>query len=236
MPTTPANILIVDDTEATRLKFALAVKALGHVAVAVEDGELALREVEHGNYDLILLDIVMPGLSGFDVLERLQANPATAAIPVLIVSSLHDDMSQVIHGISLGAVDFLPKQVDPAILRARISVAVAEKRRHDSEQRYLQHVGQLGDAAAVLEHDHIDPAHLQLADVCERDDSLGQFANYFTKLSQDIFTRERRLRRHIETLKGLLLLFACGFVSGLGIPLARIGSLESNHPFGLTAW
>ena len=114
-----ARVLVVDDNAVNRLKMSKAVEALGHRTVRAVNGVEALATIAGGEVDLVLLDIVMPEMDGFEVLRRLHADEALRHVPVIVVSSL-EDMSDVTRAIELGAVDFLPKNFDATLLKARI--------------------------------------------------------------------------------------------------------------------
>jgi len=114
-----AAILVVDDNDLNRDLLSRRLQQLGHQVDEVGDGDTALRMLRRRPYDLLLLDIIMPGLDGFQVLELLQADAELAALPVLVISAL-TEMDSVARCIELGAVDFLPKNVDPVVLRARV--------------------------------------------------------------------------------------------------------------------
>jgi serine phosphatase RsbU (regulator of sigma subunit) len=86
---------------------------------------------------MIFLDLMMPVLDGFGVLEELQANDAWREIPVVIISA-SNDLANIVRGIEKGAIDFLPKPFEPAILKARLNTGLERKRLRDLEQRYLQ--------------------------------------------------------------------------------------------------
>jgi sigma-B regulation protein RsbU (phosphoserine phosphatase) len=104
---------------------------------AAGDGCIALEKVEADPPDLILLDIMMPGMDGFQVLARLKSDSNFREIPVIVISAL-DDMKSVIRGIELGAEDYLSKPFDPVLLKARIGPCLERKHLRDREMRYLQ--------------------------------------------------------------------------------------------------
>jgi len=112
------TVLIVDDTETN---VDILVDTLGEdydIAVAM-DGESALEAVEEELPDLILLDIMMPDMDGFEVCKRLKDNPETADIPVIFLSALTEaDEKQ--KGLKLGAVDFLTKPFNPAVIQDKV--------------------------------------------------------------------------------------------------------------------
>ncbi|MEO6800810.1 MAG: SpoIIE family protein phosphatase [Rhodanobacter sp.] len=130
-------MLVVDDNEVNRDLLARRLQREGHRVALAVDGLDALAKLAVDEFDLILLDIMMPGLNGYEVLERLKADEALRYLPVILISAL-DDTDNMVKGISLGADDFLPKPFNPHILRARVSASLARKRLHDNEQRYAR--------------------------------------------------------------------------------------------------
>ncbi len=113
-----ARILVADDEPEMRDLVAGLVRALGHEAVAVSDGEAALAAVGGQPPDLVLSDVNMPGLSGFEVCRRLKADPATRLVPVVLITGIGEEHK--LEGIEAGADDYLRKPFSPAELRARI--------------------------------------------------------------------------------------------------------------------
>lgn len=231
-----ARILVVDDQLTHRRKLDLAVRALGHDVVAVADGTDAIQTLRASSFDLILLDILMPELDGFDVMEFLGKDPTLRDIPVIVISALDSEMDSVVKAIKLGAQDFLPKNYDPVLLKARIDSSLEKKRNRDRELEYLQQVNRLTDAAAILERGLVNPQRLQLEDMSERDDALGKLASVFSSMAQQVYEREKRLNQQIRTLRGIGLLLATGVVTGLGVTLSRIAAAEAPQPFGIVLW
>jgi DNA-binding response OmpR family regulator/drug/metabolite transporter (DMT)-like permease len=228
-----ARVLIVDDSRTVRLKLQKAIETLGHEATAVENGELALEQVAQNSFDLVLLDIVMPEMDGFDVLKVLKSSRGTRDLPVIVISALDEEMSSVIKAIELGAEDFLPKNFEPALLEARVSTCVEKKRLRDIEKEYLRQVAKLTRAATALEAGRFNPSKLGLQDVTRRPDGLGKLANVFTTMAQKVYERERQLRQNIRTFRGGLLLLACGALWGLIVPLSKMAANIAAHPIGL---
>jgi serine phosphatase RsbU (regulator of sigma subunit) len=105
--------------------------------ISAPNGKLALESTTQDNPDLILLDIMMPEMDGYEVLSRLKTNPLTSSIPVIIISAANS-MDNVIKGIQMGADDYLPKPFEPTLLKARISSCLEKKRLHDLEAMYLK--------------------------------------------------------------------------------------------------
>lgn len=134
--TRPFRILVIDDDPHMRAYFTLVLqREAEHVDVAV-DGESALARILADPPDLVLLDVVLPGISGFDVCARLKGDPATALIPVVLITALEDRASRV-QGIQAGADDFLSKPVGNEELIARIRTlrSLHETRKELEEQR-----------------------------------------------------------------------------------------------------
>ena len=232
----PEKVLIVDDDRMSRIKLTLAVEKLGYAVRQASDGGEALEALNSDEIDLVLLDILMPEVDGFEVLEQVKSNADLINIPVIIISSLDDDKDSIIKAIELGAEDFLPKQFDVLLLKARINASIEKKRLRNLEKSYFVDVGKLIDASAVLEKGKYNPSFLGIDPVLNRQDSLGKLAHVFTDMAREIYERERRLNQQVRTLRGVLLLLAAGGVLGLGVPLSRLASGLSEKPVGLTVW
>ena len=133
----PARVLVVDDNEVNRDLLSRRVRRLGHEAETAVDGHDALARLGAEPFDLVLLDIMMPGLDGYAVLEQLKADERLRHVPVIMISAV-DDMASIVRCIGLGAEDYLPKPFDPVLLRARVGASLARKRLHDREARYAR--------------------------------------------------------------------------------------------------
>ena len=132
MEASESKILIVDDQVTNRRKLSLAVRHLGHVAETTNNGAEALEILRSGTkYDLVLLDILMPGMDGHEVLSRMKADETLRDIPVIVISAL-EEMDSVITSIERGAEDYLAKDFKPALLRARISACLEKKQLRDA--------------------------------------------------------------------------------------------------------
>jgi adenylate cyclase len=135
MPEYGPRLLIVDDNKVNRLLLSRHIDLLGHRFELAENGRVALEKLRSEPFDLLLLDIEMPELDGFAVLEQLKADRALRDIPVIVTSSL-EGMDNIVRCIDLGAEDYLPKPVNAVLLKARISASLEKKRLRD-EQREL---------------------------------------------------------------------------------------------------
>ena len=133
---TASRILVVDDHATTRLKMTLAIRKIGHDVESADDGRKALQILRDGSIDLMLLDLLMPELDGFEVLEILKGDPKLRGIPVIVISSI-SEMRSVVKAIELGAEDYLPKDFDPILFKARIQSCLEKKRLRDREVAVL---------------------------------------------------------------------------------------------------
>jgi putative two-component system response regulator len=113
-----ATILVVDDTEQNRELLSEILTCEGYKVVCAEDGQSALHVMKNSSVDLVLLDVVMPGMSGFDLCEWIKFNPETRFVPVVLVTGL-SSVDERIRGIRAGADDFLNKPVNSQELLAR---------------------------------------------------------------------------------------------------------------------
>jgi len=129
------TILVVDDNAENREMLARRLGREGFEVLRAAGGAEALTLLETTNVDLVLLDVMMPDINGYDVLQRLKANERLRDIPVLMISSL-DEEESVARCIELGADDFLPKPFSPVVLRARVTACLERKRLRDQEVRH----------------------------------------------------------------------------------------------------
>ncbi|HEX3503276.1 MAG TPA: adenylate/guanylate cyclase domain-containing protein [Xanthobacteraceae bacterium] len=130
---TPSRILIVDDTQATRELLCRRLARDGHHVVEAGNGHSALHLTATEPFDLVLLDMMMPDISGYDVLTQLKADSRRRHIPVIVISAL-DQIDSIARCIEAGAEDYLSKPFDPVLLRARIGASLDKKRLRDREQ------------------------------------------------------------------------------------------------------
>jgi len=131
--TETAKILIVDDQEENCTVLQRRLEKEGHSCAAVHSGEAALARLDLEAFDLVLLDIMMPGMDGREVLRRIKTDENLRHIPVIMISAL-DQIESVVACIERGAEDYLPKPFNPVLLRARIGSSLDRKRLRDAEQ------------------------------------------------------------------------------------------------------
>ena len=133
----PGRILVVDDSEPNRDLLSRRLKRQGHTVETASNGREALEKVAAGEFDVVLLDVMMPEMNGYQVLERLKSDRMLRHIPVIMITAI-DEMESIIRCIDMGAEDHLPKPFNATLLKARLDVSLAKKRLHDREQRYAR--------------------------------------------------------------------------------------------------
>ena len=130
------RILVVDDTEANRELLSRRLRRQGHTVATADGGRSALEAVAKSQFDLVLLDLMMPDINGLEVLNRLKADPVGQHIPVMMISAL-DEIDSIVRCIEAGAEDYIPKPFDPVLLGARIGASLERKRLRDRELAFI---------------------------------------------------------------------------------------------------
>ncbi len=131
------NLLVVDDNRVNRLLLGRALEQLGHTVTFAENGRQALEILRQRRLDLVLLDIEMPEMNGYQVLEALAADPHLGDVPVVMMSSV-EEVDSVARCIEMGAEDYLFKPVNPVLLKARIGSSLEKKRLRDQQRELVR--------------------------------------------------------------------------------------------------
>ena len=134
-----ATILIVDDQGLNRQILAKLVADLGHTSLQAENGATALTLMKANKVDLVLCDVMMPVMTGYQFLEHVKEDESFRHIPVVMVSAL-DELQSITHCIEFGADDYLPKAFNPVLLKARLNGCLARKDMHDKEQEHRERI------------------------------------------------------------------------------------------------
>ena len=142
-----ARLLVADDNKVNRLLLTRTLELSGHTVGCAENGRVALEMLRRDRYDLVLLDMEMPEIDGFQVLEAIKGDLALRDVGVIVTSSL-EGIDHVVRCIELGAEDYLPKPVNPVLLRARIGASLEKKRMRDQQKELLRQF-----AAPEVAHD-----------------------------------------------------------------------------------
>ena len=195
---TPARILVVDDIEDNRAVLQRRLERQGYAVECAASGGRALEMLAAAPFDLVLLDVMMPELDGFAVLERIKGDARTRDVPVIMISAL-DDLASVVRCIENGAEDYLPKPFEPVLLKARIGASLEKKRLRDRELAYLKEVERVIGAARAVETGGYRAG--TLADVAGRADELGRLARVFDGMAAGVKAREERLHGQLDELR-----------------------------------
>ena len=131
------TILVVDDEPFNVDYLVQELEDLGVNTIVAFDGIEAIEQIKTHSPDLVLLDIMMPKMDGFEVLAKLKSDEVHRSIPVIIISA-HSEMENVLKGIEMGAEDYLPKPFDPLLLHARVNASLEKKRFRNLEKKYLE--------------------------------------------------------------------------------------------------
>ena len=198
MTTDHGHILVVDDNRVNRMLLARALAEQSHTSATAENGQQALAMLRAEPFDVVLLDILMPELDGYETLAQIKHDNALRHIPVIMISAV-DEMDSVLRCIEMGATDYLPKPFNAGLLQARINSSLAGKRLRDLELEYLEQVGYVTNAAAAVETSEFQSQSLD--SVAGRDDALGRLARVFQRMAQEVHAREQRLKRQLEQLR-----------------------------------
>jgi adenylate cyclase len=131
------RLLVADDNKVNRLLLTRALELQGHSVAAAGNGRIALEMLQREPFDLLLLDMEMPEMDGFTLLEQLGRDPRLRDLPVIVTSSL-EGLDHVVRSIELGAEDYLPKPVNPVLLKARIGASLEKKRLRDQQKELVR--------------------------------------------------------------------------------------------------
>jgi CheY-like chemotaxis protein len=148
-----ADVLIVDDTPANLRLLASILGNAGYQVRPARDGQMALTAAQSNPPDLILLDVMMPGMNGYEVIKQLKANPQTADIPVIFISAL-DETDDKVHSFALGAVDFVTKPFQSEEVLARVKTHITI---HQLQKQQKEQIAELDAFAHTVAHDLKNP-------------------------------------------------------------------------------
>ena len=133
----PARVLVVDDTPENRDLLSRRMTREGHAVTLAENGREAMEILRAQPFDLVLLDIMMPEVSGYEVLERVKADESLRHVPVIVISAL-SEIDSVVRCVQLGAEDYLFKPFNAVLLKARVTASLEKKRLRDRERQVLE--------------------------------------------------------------------------------------------------
>ncbi len=168
-------LLVVDDIEANRDVLSRRLERHGYVVATAENGRLALEMLRADNFDLVLLDIMMPEMDGYEVLQRLKADEALRYIPVIMISAL-SEFDSVLRCIEMGAEEYLLKPFNPTLLKARIGACLQKKRAIQTEREHLEKVVKERTLALKTANADLTSANLRLISATEKAQRMAETA------------------------------------------------------------
>ncbi len=189
--TTGSCVLVVEDNTVNRLTLAKGVEREGHRVLTAENGRQALDVLRAERVELVLLDLVMPEMDGYEVLAAMHRDPALRDLPVLVISAVEENEA-IARAIERGAIDCLPKPFDPVLLRVRLRTALQQLRLRRLEQDFLrqelalrQHdkLVTLGKLSAGLAHELNNPAGAALRSARQLEERLARAAALIAPLA-----------------------------------------------------
>lgn len=220
----PANILLVDDRPENLLALEAVLEPLGQTLVRATSGEEALKRLLHEDFALILLDVQMPGLDGFETAAHIKQRERTRHIPIIFLTAISGEPHHASRGYSTGAVDYITKPFDAWVLRAKVSVFLELNRKNRELQRLAEATEQQlrerarAEEAAARQAIQLERANAELEAFVETvshdlsaplqtsrgllDSVLEDFAD---ELPEEAASRIARAARRIEQLQGLVM-------------------------------
>jgi adenylate cyclase len=195
----PGTILVADDNRMNRLLLGRSLEQEGHAVVFAEDGRQALELLRERPFDVLLLDVLMPELDGYRVLEELQSDPHLRDIPVVMTSAL-DELDSVVKCVEMGAEDYLTKPINPILLNARVKASIEKKRLRDQQRELISKFAtkevaeDLMASGFALGGKHVDATAMfcdirsftSIAEAHEPDETIELLNDYYTLMMDAI--------------------------------------------------
>jgi len=181
------SVLVVDDNEMNRDLLLRRLDSMGFSLYSAADGEEALAMLESHHIDLVLLDIMMPVMDGYEVLAAMQQDPEMSKVPVVMITAL-DDVESAVRCIDMGAVDYVTKPFNPTLLKARVNACLEQKHIHDLEDRYREQIERHNQSLA-------EQVQLQVRELSE-----AQLSTIFA-MSKLAESRDPETGEHLERMR-----------------------------------
>ena len=195
----PGTVLVADDNRMNRLLLGRSLEQEGHAVVFAEDGRQALELLRERPFDVLLLDVVMPELDGYRVLEELQSDTRLRDIPVVMTSAL-DELDSVVKCVEMGAEDYLTKPINPILLNARVNASIEKKRLRDQQRELISKFAtkevaeDLMASGFALGGKHVDATAMfcdirsftSIAEAHEPDETIELLNDYYTLMMDAI--------------------------------------------------
>lgn len=244
MPVTAGRILVADDDSLNCTLLTVSLEEIGYSVESAQDGRQTLDLLHAKPFDVLLLDLLMPEMDGFQVLEHLKAAPELRYLPVIVISA-SDDLDSIVKCIELGAEDYLPKPFNRVVLKARVGASMEKKRLRDQENVYRQ---QIEEYNLHLEHrvqsQVREIASAQLATILalaklseSRDQETGRHLERVREYCRILLERLRQMARYHEIITSDYIDYIClastlHDIGKVGVPdliLWKAGRLTSEE-------
>ena len=230
------RVLVVDDEPVNRELLESMLVPLGYDVRQAEDGRSGLRAARNDRPDVVLLDVMMPAMDGFEVVRALREDPETKGLPVVMVTSLHDVQDRV-RALQAGASDFLTKPVDRAELQATVAAQMQIKAYHDHLKQYQEtleeevrrRTDQLSQALTQIKATSLDTIYRLSMAAEYRDEDTGA---HIKRISRSCAAIARRLGYDKEKIEAILYAAPMHDVGKIGIPdhiLLKPGKLDPEE-------
>jgi signal transduction histidine kinase len=186
------QILVVDDNRVNRIKLMHMLEEQGHTVAMAQNGREALQLLNAQPFDVVLLDLLMPEMDGFQALEAIKRDPELRDTVVIVISAL-EEMESVVRCIEMGAEDYLAKPFDPVLLRARLKNSLEKKKMRDLERAYLQQelmlrqnerLATLGKLSAGIAHELNNPAAAAKRGAASLANAIAHLQSAYRQLAQ----------------------------------------------------
>ena len=195
----PGTVLVADDNRMNRLLLGRSLEQEGHAVVFAEDGRQALELLRERSFDVLLLDVLMPELDGYGVLEELQNDTHLRDIPVVMTSAL-DELDSIVRCVEMGAEDYLTKPINPILLNARVKASIEKKRLRDQQRELISKFAtkevaeDLMASGFALGGKHVDATAMfcdirsftSIAEAHEPDETIELLNDYYTLMMDAI--------------------------------------------------
>lgn len=188
-PITPEDVdqgrlvLVVDDQQGNRDILSRRLLRMGHRVITASDGIRAMEALNRWPVDLVLLDLLMPGMSGWQVLETMRADPRLRLVPV-IVATTFDDPASIAGCLALGADDLLAKPVDPLLLQVRVRICLENIDLRRQVEETAANFSRIAAGVAALEQGDVEPP--ELSELATRRDEVGSTARSLLSLARSV--------------------------------------------------
>jgi class 3 adenylate cyclase len=195
----PGTILVADDNRMNRLLLGRSLEQQGHSILFAEDGRQALDMLRGRKFDALLLDVVMPELDGYGVLEELKDDAQLRDVPVIMTSAL-DELDSVVRCVEMGAEDYLTKPISPVLLNARVNASIEKKRLRDQQRELISKFAtkevaeDLLTSGFALGGKHVEATAMfcdirsftSIAEACEPAETIELLNDYYTLMMDAI--------------------------------------------------